>query len=60
MNSGMEVAAYLCGKAASVTCIDLLDVPFSPILGPEVGKAIQKVCRILRTSILEYTNVSYI
>ena len=40
---GMEVAASLSSKAASVTCIDLLEVPFIQILGAKVGAAIQKV-----------------
>jgi NAD(P)H-nitrite reductase large subunit len=39
---GMEVAAFLSSKAASVTCVDLLKVPFEPILGPTVGETIQK------------------
>ena len=39
----MEVAAYLCGKAASVSCIDIAAVPFERVLGSRVGKMLQGV-----------------
>jgi NADPH-dependent 2,4-dienoyl-CoA reductase/sulfur reductase-like enzyme len=38
---GMEVAAYLCGKAASVSCIDIAAVPFERVLGTRIGKMLQ-------------------
>ncbi|XP_064382581.1 apoptosis-inducing factor 3-like [Halichondria panicea] len=38
---GMEVAAYLSNKAASVACIDLTAVPFERVLGERVGKMLQ-------------------
>ena len=39
----MEVAAYLCGKAASVSCIDITAVPFERVLGTRIGKMLQGV-----------------
>ena len=41
--TGMEVAAYLCGKAASISCIDITAVPFERVLGQRVGKMLQGV-----------------
>ena len=40
---GMEVAAYLCGKATSISCIDITAVPFERVLGTRVGKMLQGV-----------------
>ena len=40
---GMEVAAYLCGKVASVSCIDITAVPFERVLGARIGKMLQGV-----------------
>ena len=39
----MEVAAYLSDKAASVSCIDIAEVPFERVLGKRVGKMLQAV-----------------
>ena len=41
--AGMEVAAYLCGKAASISCIDIATVPFERVLGERIGKMLQGV-----------------
>ena len=41
----MEVAAYLCGKATSISCIDITAVPFERVLGARVGKMLQGVSR---------------
>ena len=43
--TGMEVAAYLCGKAAGVSCIDITAVPFERVLGARIGKMLQGVCQ---------------
>ena len=40
---GMEVAAYLSDKVASVSCIDITAVPFERVLGEKVGKMLQAV-----------------
>ena len=40
---GMEVAAYFHNKAQSVTCIGSGE-PYQKVFGPEVGKALRKVC----------------
>ena len=37
------MAAYLCGKAASVSCIDITTVPFERVLGSRVGRMLQAV-----------------
>ena len=42
----MEVAAYLCGKAASISCIDITAVPFERVLGQRVGKMLQGVSEL--------------
>jgi len=39
----MEVAAALASKCKSVTACDMIQIPFSLILGPAVGKALQKL-----------------
>ena len=41
--TGMEVAAYLAEKAASISCIDITAVPFERVLGAPVGKMLQAV-----------------
>lgn len=43
--AGMEVAAYLSDKAASVSSIDITAVPFERVLGQPVGKILQEVSR---------------
>lgn len=40
---GMEVAAYLCGKAAGIACIDITTVPFERVLGARIGKMLQEM-----------------
>ena len=37
------MAAFLCGKAASISCIDLTAVPFERVLGTRIGKMLQGV-----------------
>ena len=37
----MEVAAFLSDKAASVTVVGNRDIPFSAVLGPEIGSYIK-------------------
>ena len=41
--SGLEVAAYLSDKAASVACIDIAAVPFERVLGERVGRMLQSM-----------------
>lgn len=41
---GMEVAAYLAGKAASVTVVGRGPAPYMASLGQRVGAALQKLC----------------
>ena len=41
--AGMEVAAYLADKAASISCIDITAVPFERVLGARVGGILQGV-----------------
>ena len=48
---GMEVAAYLCGKAASVSCIDIAAVPFERVLGTRIGKMLQGVSGSMMSSV---------
>ena len=43
LSVGMEVAAYLSDKAASISCIDVTAVPFERVLGEPVGKMLQEV-----------------
>jgi NADPH-dependent 2,4-dienoyl-CoA reductase/sulfur reductase-like enzyme len=40
---GMELASLIVKKAASVTCVDMLECPFRLALGAEVGKAFLKM-----------------
>ena len=49
--AGMEVGAYLCDKAASVSCIDITAVPFERVLGERIGKTLQNVCIIVSLSL---------
>ena len=37
------MAAYLCGKAAGIACIDITTVPFERVLGARIGKMLQEV-----------------
>ena len=41
--SGMEVAAYCCGKVASVTVVGRSKVPFAESLGSELGERISQM-----------------
>lgn len=48
LHVGMEVAAYLSDKAASVSCIDIAAVPFERVLGDRVGRMLQTVqCSVI-------------
>ncbi|BFZ18859.1 hypothetical protein BsWGS_21898 [Bradybaena similaris] len=40
---GMEVTAFLADKAASVSVVDLVQVPFQLTLGNQIGKYMQKL-----------------
>ncbi len=40
---GMEVAAYLVGKAASVECIGNTPVPLERVFGEKIGKMLQSM-----------------
>ncbi|CAG5129586.1 unnamed protein product [Candidula unifasciata] len=40
---GMEVTAFLADKAASVSVVDLVQVPFQLTLGSQIGKYMQKL-----------------
>ncbi|XP_076337214.1 apoptosis-inducing factor 3-like isoform X2 [Tachypleus tridentatus] len=40
---GMEGAAYLAGKAHSVTVVGRTEIPFFPVLGEQVGRCLQKL-----------------
>ena len=48
------MAAYLCGKAASISCIDITAVPFERVLGQRVGRMLQGV-RYLNDVVLCFT-----
>ena len=50
----MEVAAYLCGKAASVSCIDIAAVPFERVLGTRIGKMLQGVSGSMMSSFFSH------
>ena len=39
----MEAASFLADKVASLTCLDILDIPFKLVLGDVVGLALKKV-----------------
>lgn len=40
----MEVAASLAESALSLAIVDMVDVPFKPVLGETIGQALQTVC----------------
>ena len=39
----MEAASFLADKVESLTCLDILDIPFKLVLGDVVGLALKKV-----------------
>ena len=43
-SAGMEVAAFLVGKATKVTCVSTGPTPFAKSLGTEIGGMVLKVC----------------
>lgn len=47
INSGMEVAAFLSDKAASVAVVGKSDVPYQFSLGPDIGKMTMQVRELL-------------
>lgn len=47
INSGMEVAAFLSDKAASVAVVGKSDVPYKFSLGPDIGRMTMQVRNIL-------------
>lgn len=47
VNSGMEVAAFLSDKAASVAVVGKSDVPYQFSLGPDIGKMTMQVWEFL-------------
>ncbi|XP_069070540.1 apoptosis-inducing factor 3 isoform X2 [Pleurodeles waltl] len=55
---GMEVAAYLCDKAHSVSVVELEDLPFKKFLGEKVGRAILKLFESKRVKFYLQTEVS--
>ncbi|XP_069475226.1 apoptosis-inducing factor 3 isoform X3 [Ambystoma mexicanum] len=55
---GMEVAAYLCDKAHSVSVVELEDIPFKKFLGEKVGRAILKLMESKRVKFYLQTEVS--
>ncbi|XP_063820338.1 apoptosis-inducing factor 3 isoform X3 [Pseudophryne corroboree] len=55
---GMEVAAYLCEKAHSVSVVELENIPFKKFLGEKVGLAIMKVFENNRVKFYMQTEVS--
>nr|XP_033813244.1 apoptosis-inducing factor 3 isoform X1 [Geotrypetes seraphini] len=55
---GMEVAAYLCEKAHSVSVVELEDIPFKKFLGEKVGRAIMKMFESHRVKFYMQTEVS--
>ena len=40
----MEATAFLAGKAAKITCVDMISAPFVRVLGEKIGAMVQKVC----------------
>eukprot|EP00731_Ephydatia_muelleri_P011006 Em0005g1592a len=40
---GMEATAYLAGKAAKITCVDMISAPFVRVLGEKIGAMVQKM-----------------
>ncbi|XP_071997965.1 apoptosis-inducing factor 3 isoform X2 [Engystomops pustulosus] len=55
---GMEVAAYLCEKAHSVSVVELENIPFKKFLGEKVGLAIMKLFESNRVKFYMQTEVS--
>ncbi|KAM4050849.1 apoptosis-inducing factor 3 isoform 1-T2 [Anomaloglossus baeobatrachus] len=55
---GMEVAAYLCEKAHSVSVVELENIPFKKFLGEKVGLAIMKMFESNRVKFYMQTEVS--
>ncbi|XP_078523163.1 apoptosis-inducing factor 3 isoform X1 [Lissotriton helveticus] len=55
---GMEVAAYLCDKAHSVSVVELEDLPFKKFLGEKVGRVILKLFESKRVKFYLQTEVS--
>ncbi|KAE8635444.1 hypothetical protein XENTR_v10002618 [Xenopus tropicalis] len=55
---GMEVAAYLCEKAHSVSVVELENIPFKKFLGEKVGLAIMKMFENNRVKFYMQTEVS--
>ncbi|KAM8962176.1 apoptosis-inducing factor 3 isoform 3-T3 [Pelodytes ibericus] len=55
---GMEVAAYLCEKAHSVSVVELENIPFKKFLGEKVGLAILKMFENNRVKFYMQTEVS--
>ncbi|KAM4706696.1 apoptosis-inducing factor 3 [Discoglossus pictus] len=55
---GMEVAAYLCEKAHSVSVVELENIPFKRFLGEKVGHAIMKLFENNRVKFYMQTEVS--
>ncbi|XP_053329589.1 apoptosis-inducing factor 3 isoform X1 [Spea bombifrons] len=55
---GMEVAAYLCEKAHSVSVVELENIPFKKFLGEKVGHAIMKLFENNRVKFYMQTEVS--
>lgn len=47
LNLGMEVAAFLSDKAASVAVVGRSDVPYQFSLGPDIGKMTMQVREFL-------------
>lgn len=48
VNPGMEVAAFLSDKAASVAVVGKSDVPYQFSLGPDIGKMTMQVREFLQ------------
>ncbi|KAG8597980.1 hypothetical protein GDO81_002449 [Engystomops pustulosus] len=55
---GMEVAAYLCEKAHSVSVVELENIPFKKFFGEKVGLAIMKLFESNRVKFYMQTEVS--
>lgn len=47
----MEVAAFLADKAASVSVVDLVQVPFQLTLGKELGTHMKQVLQCLNGTV---------
>jgi len=51
----MELAAFLSGKATSVTVVGRSEIPFANVLGKDIGGLLKKV--ILSTTTYKYTRL---